>query len=389
MKKTIIPIKTRRFTAICCRGLFALVLAVSGYFVISSGDSAQAQTDHALNFSGDFRLRLERTTRQEPRLNQPGVRDPRTREVVRFRFGMNKKINGLFNFGARLATGSPDDPNTTDITLGDFVNDLTISLDRVYMEMAYKNLFLTGGKFANPFLTTELVWDGDVNLQGVGASYTFGGSKKIIPKITGVHYIIDEQTNNPDSYMVGGQMQLAIRPSPNLGLTIAGAYYDHKIRSLANAKSDDIASNNTKNNGAAYLSDFDLVDLIAVVDYRGFGERYPIRFVGDYVKNRGAAVNEDSGFEFDLYLGQASKKKDLRFQYAYAELETDGALAAFTHDNTTIATNYQQHTLAVDYVVVENTTITLTWYIYRRDKVAAGAENDFFSRLRLNALVKF
>lgn len=367
-----------------------ILLSALALFVVSSAGSVEAQTD-PLNFSGDFRLRLERTTRQEVHnQNQPGVRDPRTREVVRFRFGMNKKINGLFNFGARIATGSPDDPNTTDITLGDFVNDLTISLDRVYMEMAYKNLFLTGGKFANPFLTTELVWDGDVNLQGVGVSYTFGGSKKIIPKITGVHYIIDEQTNNPDSYMVGGQMQLAIRPGPNLSLTLAGAYYDHKIRSLANAKSDDIASNNTTANGTAYLSDFDLVDVIAVVEYRGLGERYPVRFVGDYVKNRGAAVAEDAGFGFDFYLGQASKKKDLRFQYGYAELETDGALAAFTHDNTTIPTNYQQHTLAVDYVVVENTTLTLTWYLYRRDKVVpAGAENDFFSRLRLNALVKF
>ena len=372
-----------------CRRSIIMLLPALALFAASSAGRVQAQTD-PLNFSGDFRLRLERTTKQEPNVNRPGVRDPRTREVVRFRFGMNKKINGLFNFGARLATGSPDDPNTTDITLGDFVNDLTISLDRVYMELAYKNLFLTGGKFANPFLTTELVWDGDVNPQGVGASYTIPGLGKITPKITGVHYVVDEQTVNPDSYMLGGQVQLAIRPSPNLSLTIAGAYYDYKIRSLANAKTDDIASNNLNANGSAYLSDFDLLDVIAMVEYRGLGARYPIRFVGDFVKNRGAVVDDDAGLGLDFYVGQASKKKDVRFQYGYAKLETDGALAAFTHDNTTIATNYQQHTLAVEYVVVENTTLNLTWYLYRRNKVVpVGAENDFFSRLRLNALVKF
>jgi len=206
MEKTTIVRRTNQLMTICGRCAFSLLLTAVGYFAPLSGDTVQAQTD-PLNFAGDFRLRLERTTRQEVHnQNQPGVRDPRTREVVRFRFGMNKKINGMFNFGARLATGSPDDPNTTDITLGDFVNDLTISLDRVYLEFAYKNLFLTGGKFGNPFLTTEMVWDGDVNPQGVGASYTFAGLGKMTPKLTGVHYVIDEQTNLPDSYMLGGQM---------------------------------------------------------------------------------------------------------------------------------------------------------------------------------------
>ena len=362
-------------------------LAALALFVAAS--TVHAQSD-ALNFSGDFRVRLERTTNQAPNPNRPGVRDPRTREVVRFRFGMNRKINGLFNFGARLATGSPDDPNTTDITLGDFVNDLTISLDRVYMEMNYKNLFLTGGKFANPFLTTELVWDGDVNIQGVGASYTLGGSSKVTPKITGVHYVVDEQSNLADTYMVGGQVQLGIRPSPNLNFTLAGALYNYTLRDSSNVKADDIAGNNSIRNGRSYLSDFDLFDAVAVVEYRGLGARYPLRFVADYVKNRGAKVDDDAGFGVDFYLGQASKKHDLRFQYGYAQLETDGALAAFSHDNTTLATNYQQHTVAVDYVAVDNTTLTLTWYLYRRNKVVpAGAENDFFSRLRLNALVKF
>ena len=209
MKKTIIPSKTDRLMAIRCRRLCSLLLAILPLFVAES--PVQAQTD-PLNFSGDFRLRHERTTKQEPGA-RPDIRDPRNREVVRFRFGMSKKINGLFNFGARLATGSPDDPNTTDITLGDFVNDLTISLDRVYMELTYKNLFLTGGKFANPFRATELVWDGDVNLQGFGASYTFSGARKITPKLTGVYYIVDEQTTNPDSYMWGGQMQFVMNPS--------------------------------------------------------------------------------------------------------------------------------------------------------------------------------
>jgi hypothetical protein len=81
----------------------------------------------------------------------------------------------------------------------------------------------------------------------------------------------------------------------------------------------------------------------------------------------------------------------LRFQYAYAQTETDAVLAAFAHDNTTLSTNYDQHTVGVDYVVVDDTVLNLTWYYYRTHEVPAGSSlsNDFFSRIRLNALVKF
>lgn len=360
-------------------------------FIAAPQLHGQTETPLGLNFAGDFRLRYERTTRQEPGEAPDVISEPRNRGVVRFRLGVTKKINGLFNFGARLATGSPDDPNTTDITLGDFVNDLSISLDRVYMEFRYQNLFVTGGKFANPFLITELVWDGDVNPQGAAASYTVPGLKHLTPKLTGVYYIVDEQTTNPDSYMLGGQAQIVLQPPGDWTLTLAGGYYDYKIKSLANAGAGDLLSNYLTANGAAYLSDFDLLDIIAIVEYRGLNARFPVRFVADYVKNRGAAVNEDVGLGLDLYLGKASTKHDLRFQYGYAKVETDAVLAAFSHDNTTIATNYEQHTFGVDFVAVENTILNLTMYLYRRDKFDAlpGVENEFFTRLRLNALVNF
>lgn len=370
-----------------CRSLSGIMLGTLALFVAEA--SVQAQTD-PLTFAGDFRVRHEITTRQEPGSAPEVLSETRNREVVRFRFGINRKINGLFNFGARLATGSPDDPNTTDITMGDFFNDLTISLDRAYMEMRYKNLFVTGGKFANPFLTTELVWDGDVNLQGFGASYTLAGIGKITPRLTGVYSIIDEQTIRDDSYLKGGALEFGISASPSLSLKLGGGYYDYTINSLVNAGSGDILSNRLNADRTGYLSDFNLIDVIATIDHQGLSKRFPFRFAGNYVKNNGAD-DKNTGFGFDLFLGQASKKRDLRFQYGYAQTETDAVLAAFAHDNTTLATNYDQHTLAVDYVVVDNTVLNVTWYYFRTHEVPAGSSiySDFYSRIRLNALVKF
>jgi hypothetical protein len=374
-----------------CRSLksllagLAIVVAASPFV---SEAQAQKEVFNGLDFSGDFRLRYENTNNQQ----SADIRDSRSREVVRFRAGLSRKINGLFKFGARLATGSSDDPNTADVTLGNFVNDLEISLDRVFLELRYQNLFLTGGKFANPFLRTDLVWDGDVNPQGLAGSYTFSGSPQFTSKISGMYGIVDEHSSSqtPDSEMWGGQIRFDAHPTSDWSLTLAGGYYDYNITSLSNADAGDTRSNFLDTAGTGYMSDFDLFDAIASIEYRGFSKQYPVRFVGDFVKNLDAANDKDSGFMFDVFVGKASKKKDLRFRYGYSETKTDAVLAAFSNDNTTIATNYKQHTVTIDYVAVENTTLNLTWYLHRKNQLlSTGDSSDYVSRVRLNAVVKF
>lgn len=352
---------------------------------------AQTDVQPTVSFSGDFRLRYENTSNQElPIPGAPGLNNARNRGVVRFRGGATVKINGLLEFGGRLATGSIGDPNTTDATLGDFVDDLEVNLDKVYLALRYQDVFFTGGKFGNPFLRTDLVWDGDVNPQGLAAGYTFSELGAVTPKFTGIYSIVDEQTFGPDSYMWGGQAQFAFHPAPNWRITLSGGYYDYRIGTLSNADAGDTRSNNLNADRTAYLSDFDLLDAIAVVEY-GASEHYPVRFVGDYVKNLGAAADDDTGIMLDLYVGRASAKNDRRFQYGYSQTETDAVLAAFSNDNTTLATNYVQHTLAFDFVPIQQTTLNLTWYIFRRKDfaVAPAAENEWISRLRLNAMVSF
>ncbi len=373
------------------RGHYPLCFLLACWVVFGMASPLRGQSDQqsAIKFAGDFRLRYENTKGGEPGL--PLFQD-RGREVVRFRAGMAAQINELLNFGVRIATGSADDPNTADVTLGSFVDDLEVSLDRLYLELRYRNFSLSGGKFANPFLTrTDLVWDDDVNPQGVAGSYTFGESGKIIPKLVGLFSIIDEQPGTiiPDSIMWGGQLQLEIHPRSDFVVTLAGAYYDYQIKSLANADAGDTLSNYLNSDETGYLSDFDLFDIITTVEYQGFGERYPVRFVGDYVKNVGAKTGEDEGFSLDLYVGEVSKKKDARYRYGYSETETDAVLAAFSHDNTTIPTNYKQHTLTFDYVILDNTTLNATVYFYK-NKVAPDPDRDgYISRLRLNVMVKF
>jgi hypothetical protein len=346
----------------------------------------------AWNIAGDFRLRYEDTTKQEPN-TALGRLDPRHRAVIRFRGGVTRKINSQLDFGVRIATGARGDPNTTDITLGDFVDKFEISLDRVYLGWAYKGVNLYGGKFINPFVRTELVWDDDVSSQGFGGTFALTKSKRIIPSFATVYSIVDEQTTNPDSYMAGGQMQLKVQTSKVWNLTVAGGYFDYTIKSLTHADGGDILSNRLNATRTNYLADFNLIDAVGIFDYLGAGARWPVRLSGNWVKNVRAADGDNKGLWLETTVGRASVKKDTRYRYGFAKAETDAFLAAFSNDNTTFATNYLQHTLAVDYVASPNAIFNATWYIYRRNQSdpVAGIDpgRSFLSRLRLNATVSF
>lgn len=362
------------------------LVAVFGLAVPAGAQTSDQAPAQPWKFSGDFRFRFERTGDQEP-TPDPLILDPRYRYVVRLRAGASKQFGNLTSFGVRVATGSRGDPNSTDITLGDFADRLELSVDRAYLELKPGGAFVTAGKFANPFMSTELVWDGDVNPQGVAASYALKGSHRLTPKLIGLFYVVDEQTINPDSYMAGVQGQLTFRPSQSWSLALAGAYYAYNIKSLRNADSGDTRSNRLNADRTRYLSDFDLLDGVLTLNHRGFGGRFPVSFVADFVKNLGAD-DQNTGFGFDLFVGRASARGDLRFRYGYAEAGTDAVLAAFSHDNTTLATNYKQHTLTFDYQVLEAVQLNATWYLYHTLR-QASATDAWVDRLRLNALVSW
>jgi hypothetical protein len=141
--------------------------------------------------------------------------------------------------------------------------------------------------------------------------------------------------------MVGGQLEMAFEPTQNVGLRLAGSYYDYEINSLIDADAGDTRSNYL---GAedSFLSDFNLLNILATARFPGPHPRWPVSLVADYVKNLGineAVKEEDTGFSIDLFVGTASTQGDMRFRYGFAETGTDAVLAAFSNDNTTIATN--------------------------------------------------
>ena len=335
-----------------------------------------------LDVSGDFRLRYE---------GNFGDADARDwdRGVLRARLGASYVVNDWLTVGGRLATGDPDDPNSTDVTLSNFADDLDISLDQAYAQFKFANAEIWGGKFPLPFTRTELVWDGDVNPQVIGAIYGIpvgGGALRF----SGLYFLVDHSVAGTDSSMLGAQIGLDLPLTEDFRFELSIAQYDYSLPGVAGADAGDFRSNLIGPDGR-YVSDFNLFDVIAATTFRGW-ERWPVRLAGEYVNNRGARTSGDTGYSIELSAGQALERGDWRFGYGYSVAEMDAVLAAFSHDNTTIATNYRQHTLFVNYAFMDNIVLDATLYRYRPcDAAFSGANDpeDWLNRLRVNFQVGF
>ena len=97
------------------------------------------------NFSGDIRARVET-------FFQEGA-ETGTRERFRLRFNVTGKISDEFSGGFSLATGSLDDPVSTNQTLTGFFNRKNFGVDKAYITYKPKYatfLKLDAGKFAIP-----------------------------------------------------------------------------------------------------------------------------------------------------------------------------------------------------------------------------------------------
>lgn len=337
-----------------------------------------------LKVSGDLRLRAQADYSDEDGSN-------RNSSQIRARLGATYALNDRVTIGGRLVTGDDDDPNSMDVQLSNWDDDFQVSLDLAYAQLDFGNLKLYGGKMPLPFTRTDLVWDGDVNPQGIASTYKSSLSGGGALRANSLFFSIDEQVAGPDSTMGGIQVGL---DSPSYGgfkYEVSGAYYRYSLGSIAGADAGDWRSNR-RNPDGRLMSDYKLVDVVAGLNWQGTNEKWPLRIVGDYVKNMGAIDNQDAGFGVDAILGRASKLGDWRFTYGYSQTDVDAVLAAFSNDNIGIATNYKLHALTLDYTPMPKTMVSAIWYHYKpNNPLYAGLNdpNDWLNRIRVYFLMNF
>jgi hypothetical protein len=336
-----------------------------------------------LRVTGDFRLRYEH--------NSGGGLPERNRGVFRGRLRSSFQIDHALALSAELVTGDRDDPNTADVTISEYFDDIDIGLSQIYLEANVGNARLFAGKFPNLFVSSELVWDGDVNPQGIGAVYVLGGhaDHDLIGRLG--YFLIDEEAAGSDSTMLGGQFELKSRISSEWESDIAFAYYDYSLGTVLHADSGDFRSNLRRPDGN-YLSDFNLINATGRLVWSGLDVRWPLGVSADYVKNLGSASEKDSGFGLRLFAGNTLKPGDFSLSYGYSQVGVDAVLAAFSNDNLVLATNYQSHDIGTQLAITDTLSLGASWHVYKSLDDAALNQpfiGDWANRFRVNFVVQF
>jgi len=337
-----------------------------------------------LKISGDLRVRAQLEN------SNSAARD-RSSGQVRGRLAAAFAVNDHVSIGARLATGNPDDPRSTDVQLSNWDDDLEVSLDQAYLKLAFGQLDVHAGKIPQPFTRTELVWDGDVNPQGLSANWKHALAGGGALRANGLFFVIDEQATAADSTMTGVQLGYDTPAFGNWRMDASLAQYRYAIGSTVGATATEWRTNLLRPDGS-YVSDFHLNDVIVGATYSGWGDRWPLRTVADYVKNRAARTDADTGYGLDVVLGRAQQPGDWRVSYGHAMAEVDAVLTAFAQDNIGFGSNYRMHAFGVDYVPWPKTTLSAVWYRYRplsAQYANGGDATDWLNRFRVALMVSF
>lgn len=379
-----------------------------------------------IEWTGDLRLRYERVN--YPQGNAPLVvfQSSVTRNLnindstqdqdlwrVRARLGAKLSINDWLSGGIQLTTGDPTNPVSPNQNLQTSDAKYSIGLDRAYLKIQPSPWAeVSGGRFANPWFHTDLVWYPDLAFDGIAASFkpkfsnglSAFGTMGAFP----LAQIAPSATNKAqDKWLLGAQA--GIEQSFNQSTAKFGiALYDYLnvegkannltgnpliIDSSYNAtvpafrqggnSTFDINKNgqpscglgNGNNDGCGLASKFNELNLTGELDLAQFNPLHVV-LTGDYVRNIGFDQSEIlartgntypkqiEGYQLKLGVGtaQIAKRNDWKIFGAYKRVEADAVLDAYTDADFHFGgTNAKGWILGASYGLDKNVWLTARW----------------------------
>lgn len=323
-----------------------------------------------LKFSGDFRLRYQYEDVKD------GVERHRFR--IRLRYGFTSNVNDQTTLGVRIATGAGEQVSTNQ-TLTDSFSGKNVWLDRAFLNYKLtKNFSFTGGKIANPFLTTDLAWDDDINPEALILNFKMG---KNFEFTTG-YFPIKEFSSSKDVYMDAAEVKFS-----NNFLKIGAAYwFFNHFKGAAQATISPYykPKGNTLSNDK-YLNNFEVFSLIMEAKPFEIG-KMPFSLVGQYLKNN-EDVEDDKAFLYGFVLGKADKKNSFEFGFNIRRLEADAIPAIFADsDFNNGGTDYKGNKVWFRYAINDNSQLAITYFNPKALKVNRTDERN---TLQIDFITKF
>ncbi|MEW6130102.1 MAG: putative porin [Acidobacteriota bacterium] len=374
----------------------------------------------AIRFSGDLRFRTETFANQgfDNLVESPD----RIRHRIRARLALDGSLNPHFDWGLRLASGTFTDPISTNQTLTDFFERKPFALERAFVRYDSKSdsvgVQLIGGKFEPTFRRTQMVWDDDVNVEGLSEALYFKTKTALNQvKLVAFQLPFNEVANGRDGFLYGGQLQTDWKWSSKVSANFNLAYFDwnraDQVLLALGASATQVNGGISNGSGVAggqngslgttnrilrnaggspvgFLANFHLLDVLGNVTWQA-SSRFPVTFTFDYVRNMTSRINDErNGYWTGAQVGQARERGDWLFGYYFTRIEQDAVLVPFNFSDI-LASNSRAHMPTVSYQLSNGVTLQWTGLFSGRVNrvVQLSPFNRYLNRMQFDVIYKF
>lgn len=332
--------------------------------------------------------------------------EDRERYRLRARLGLTAKISDMVSGAIRLATGSSNEPVSTNQTLGNTANKYSIWLDQAYLkieplqpmtEFSHADLVLMGGRMPNPWFGTDLVWDADLSFDGFAGNVAYRFDERRSVYLTAGAFPLQDvtptTTNKAKSkWLTGVQGGVDLTAQSGSKARFGVALYDYRhvegIPDLTTAGEFDATKPQYRQRGNTMFVDpvnptttyklastFRELNLTAQLDLAHFDPMH-VMLTGDYVRNigfdaeeirrrTGQTVEERTlGYQLQLGFGRPKVQERGHWQgfLGYRYLEGDAVLDAFTDSDFRLGgTDAKGYFLGGSYGLDRNTWVAMKW----------------------------
>ena len=377
-----------------------------------------------IKVSGDLRLRHDTQWREE---KNGATEYARHRERFRLRIGAKAKTSENTEVGFRLATGSGFQ-NTTNQSADAHARGKGIFVDKAYATWkATDMLTITGGKHSRPLFTSSLVWDSDVNPEGLSESYSIPITDTAELFANLGQWFIEEldlkDAGDSDPSLLVYQIGSTVSPSKKTKLQFAVTYYDFvHIEEFRHGDLSDktsfIGYNHKYGQQMIFDRDEKLLNEFKCLEF-GFKLSMkdilpaPVSLFGSYIANLESDIgrliangvdpgdsdpndlsvyggsDRDSGWQVGFSVGSKKSQGDRYMKYFYQELEDYAFPAVFVDsDFHGGGTNNKGHYIQGLYLLTDKIQAKVTGFLTQRESESKDGQKDE-NRIQLDVILKF
>lgn len=192
---------------------------------------------------------------------QNNVDTQRQRPRLRARVGGDVDLGEGFTAGLRVATGENSSPVTTNQSFGAGGGNFSkyaVWLDRAFLRFSTPNSSVSVGRFENPFLASQMIFDDDLGFDGLAAQtklterwglkpFATAGAFPVFNSALNFSTIQPAKFKSQDKWLFAGQVGAELAPAKDVTAKIGAAYY--YFHNVAGRRSSPFTPVNAQDNG--------------------------------------------------------------------------------------------------------------------------------------------